>query len=205
MYIVFIAEKPFIIAENRDVLPMAYRHVPEVPADRFLRDLPYVLLRHNPSEGCICLTDDVEGTWRIFLSHFKVITAAGGIVRNEKGQMLWIYRNGFWDLPKGKTEAGEDPGPCAEREVTEECGIQKLRSGRQLITTYHTYTHHNKFFLKVTDWFEMTCSSSEKLIPQTEEGIELIRWFDPQDLREPIEGTYESLRYLLKSLESANA
>ena len=37
-----------------------------------------------------------------FLSMFKIIEAAGGIVKNEKGESLFILRRGKWDLPKGK-------------------------------------------------------------------------------------------------------
>ncbi len=37
-----------------------------------------------------------------FLSMFKIIEAAGGIVKNEKGESLFIFRRGKWDLPKGK-------------------------------------------------------------------------------------------------------
>ncbi len=37
-----------------------------------------------------------------FLSLFKIIEAAGGFVKNEKGECLFIYRRGKWDLPKGK-------------------------------------------------------------------------------------------------------
>ena len=37
-----------------------------------------------------------------FLSLFKIIEAAGGFVKNEKGESLFIFRRGKWDLPKGK-------------------------------------------------------------------------------------------------------
>ena len=37
-----------------------------------------------------------------FLSLFKIIEAAGGLVKNDKGENLFIFRRGKWDLPKGK-------------------------------------------------------------------------------------------------------
>jgi 8-oxo-dGTP pyrophosphatase MutT (NUDIX family) len=40
-----------------------------------------------------------------FLGLFKIIEAAGGIVKNEKGDILFIFRRGKWDLPKGKISA----------------------------------------------------------------------------------------------------
>ncbi|MEK9830598.1 MAG: NUDIX hydrolase, partial [Schleiferiaceae bacterium] len=38
----------------------------------------------------------------------KALTAAGGWVKNGRGEVLWIYRLGHWDLPKGKLESGEN-------------------------------------------------------------------------------------------------
>ena len=35
---------------------------------------------------------------------FKCIQAAGGLVKNDKGEYLLIFRNNQWDLPKGKRE-----------------------------------------------------------------------------------------------------
>jgi len=37
-----------------------------------------------------------------FLSLFKIIEAAGGFVKNQRGEYLFIFRRGKWDLPKGK-------------------------------------------------------------------------------------------------------
>ena len=55
-----------------------------------------------------------------FSASFKSIHAAGGLVRNIKGQYLFIFRNGKWDLPKGKIEKGEGIKSAAIREVEEE-------------------------------------------------------------------------------------
>jgi 8-oxo-dGTP pyrophosphatase MutT (NUDIX family) len=51
-----------------------------------------------------------------FKACFKVIEAGGGLVLNSKGEFLVIYRNGIWDLPKGKLEKGEDFQTAALRE-----------------------------------------------------------------------------------------
>jgi 8-oxo-dGTP pyrophosphatase MutT (NUDIX family) len=42
-----------------------------------------------------------------FFSFFKQVDAAGGLVKNEKGEYLFIHRLGYWDLPKGKID-GKD-------------------------------------------------------------------------------------------------
>ncbi|TAE62283.1 MAG: NUDIX domain-containing protein, partial [Bacteroidetes bacterium] len=44
-----------------------------------------------------------------------ILEAAGGVVTNEAGEVLWIFRRGFWDLPKGKLDAGETLEQCALR------------------------------------------------------------------------------------------
>jgi 8-oxo-dGTP pyrophosphatase MutT (NUDIX family) len=49
----------------------------------------------------------------------KRIIAAGGLVFNDRNELLMIYRRGFWDLPKGKLDPGERIEACAIREVQE--------------------------------------------------------------------------------------
>ena len=84
-----------------------------------------------------------------FGSFFKVIIAAGGLVKNEKGEYLFIHRLGFWDLPKGKIDKkdlsgkgqpDDDPSPtrrAAIREVKEETGLQKVVITKELASTWH--------------------------------------------------------------------
>ena len=45
---------------------------------------------------------------------------------NFKNEILLIYRNGVWDLPKGKIEFGESYEDAALREVAEETGVKNL-------------------------------------------------------------------------------
>src|SRR3546814_20699790 len=65
------------------------------------------------------------------------IEAAGGLVRNQQGQYLFIFRHGKWDLPKGKLEAGDTPAEGGIREVEEECGITIATLGTPLDHTWH--------------------------------------------------------------------
>src|SRR3546814_16238047 len=67
------------------------------------------------------------------------IEAAGGLVRNQQGQYLFIFRHGKWDLPKGKLEAGETPAAGGIRDVEEECGITIATLGTPLAPTWHAY------------------------------------------------------------------
>lgn len=131
---------------------------------------------------------------------FKVIEAAGGLVKNKKGEYLFIFRNGKWDLPKGKIEKGEGIKTAAIREVEEECGISKLKIVKELVSTYHTYHIEEKPILKHTYWFEMLCEDESKLIPQTEEGITDVKWLSKKDLQQVSDNTYESIKEVLKNV-----
>ena len=64
--------------------------------------------------------------------------------------------------------------------------------------TYHTYNAFGKHFLKISHWFYMTCSSGQKLMPQTEEHITEIKWVKTKDIREPIANTYPSIKDILE-------
>lgn len=68
---------------------------------------------------------------------YEPIDAGGGVVENEAGDILMIYRRGKWDLPKGKRDDGEDIAQCALREVAEETGLQQLQLGEKICDTYH--------------------------------------------------------------------
>ena len=65
-----------------------------------------------------------------FKKKLSTIVAAGGIVINKENQILFIFRKGKWDLPKGKIEKNEKIDEGAIREVTEETGIKKVKIDR---------------------------------------------------------------------------
>ena len=56
------------------------------------------------------LCDNPELTYERLRKLFTEVDAAGGLVSNESGQYLLIFRNGMWDLPKGKREKGRQGG-----------------------------------------------------------------------------------------------
>ncbi len=123
---------------------------------------------------------------------FKVIVAGGGLVMNERNEILFIYRRGKWDLPKGKIEPGEEIEICALREVMEETGIENLEILRPLSKTYHIYIE-NEFIFKETCWFLMQ-SNDISLKPQTEEGIKKAVWINRKNMAPQLKNTYESIR-----------
>jgi 8-oxo-dGTP pyrophosphatase MutT (NUDIX family) len=130
----------------------------------------------------------------LFCSAFKVIEAAGGIVKNKEGKYLFIFRNGYWDLPKGKLEKGEDIKSCAIREVEEECKISGLKIVNDLSTTYHIYElHKNKWALKITYWYEMFTNETKDPVPQVEEGILEAVWLSRNEIDKVLNNTYPSI------------
>ena len=136
--------------------------------------------------------------WRDFCSHYQLIEAAGGVVVNSKREILWILRNGKWDLPKGKVESGEKVEDAAVREVEEECSVRGINRRALLGITYHTYSYNSETILKKTYWYAMTCSSEQVLKPQLEEGITKVVWADNKKHLSCVSNTYNSIVELLK-------
>jgi 8-oxo-dGTP pyrophosphatase MutT (NUDIX family) len=114
-------------------------------------------------------------------SNYDFIDASGGLVEMNKN-FLWIFRNGCWDLPKGKLEPAEDFKTAALREVQEECGLDnQLKISKLLHVSFHTYIQNSKSILKRTHWYKMNYYGQNKLKPQKEEGIEKAQWFTFKD------------------------
>ena len=139
-----------------------------------------------------------DSSWeKDFLSLFKWVDAAGGLVKNEKGEMLFIFRLGKWDLPKGKMAGNESPEETAIREVMEETGLAEIRITGSLPSTFHIYAGKGKQILKQTRWFWMEAKSTQSLVPQTEEEISEVRWVGKEDLENVLANTYASIRQMM--------
>ena len=142
--------------------------------------------------------------YRELFSSFKPIRAAGGLLL-FKQELLLIYRNGFWDLPKGHVDENESIEDAALREVKEECGIsdciQLVDFFRQ---TCHAYLYKSDSVLKRTDWFIMKCRLKEKAVPQIEEGISECKWVPINELDRYLGQTFISIRELLVEFIEVN-
>jgi len=138
----------------------------------------------------------ITENWENFCAGYKLIKAGGGLVYNDKNQLLMIFRNGKWDLPKGKLEIGEDIEQCAIREVEEECGVSGLIITQQLQETYHTYEINGQKILKRTYWFEMQSSFKGNLVPQTKEGITAVVWVNEEGIAKKLEDSYGNIKEL---------
>jgi len=139
----------------------------------------------------------IVDNWKEFCSKFTLIKAAGGLVFNHENELLMIFRNGKWDLPKGKLEKEESVEKCAIREVKEECGIDDLQIIKQLIDTYHTYELNDLKILKRTYWFKMRTAYNGQLAPQIQEGITKANWVKRNEIAEKLENSYGNIVQLL--------
>ena len=126
-----------------------------------------------------------------------MIEAAGGLVFNKDGDILMIFRNGKWDLPKGKLEIGESVEECAIREVEEECSIYGLDITEKLLETYHTYNMDGEEVLKKTYWYKMNTDFNGELMPQIEEGITKVSWVEKDHIAEKMRNSYSNISDVL--------
>ena len=104
-----------------------------------------------------------------------------------------IKRKGFWDLPKGKIEKGENDEEGALREVEEETGLVGMIILNHLVDTFHTYEIKKEVVLKRSTWFLMKCEGRPGLTPQTEEKIELVEWCSAELLESRLPKSYATI------------
>lgn len=142
---------------------------------------------------------DLEELWARFKDNFKIVKAAGGLVKNQNNEYLFIFRLGKWDLPKGKVEKNEKHRLAALREVEEECGIGQLLLKEKITTTYHIYLSQKaKICLKPTQWYAMDYHGNEVPTPQTKEGISDVKWKNRSQIQsEVLALTFENIKLVL--------
>lgn len=141
---------------------------------------------------------DLEELKKAFFKKFILVLAAGGLVMNEKKEVLLIFRRGKWDLPKGKLDKGEKLEDCAVREVQEETGLKQVVLIAPLTITYHTYHEGAHMVLKESHWYTMKADSTQTLIPQAEENIQDIKWVDREGLAEHMKNSFPLVEEIMR-------
>ncbi len=192
MYTIFKNDTSIILTDDRNVL---------AKDDCFLwndfnkmNTLNELILK---SEAQLYLYDaDLKNMWESFKMLFKVIEASGGIVKNDHDDILFIFRHGKWDLPKGKIEIGESREIAGLREVEEECGLHKIELHSYFETTYHLYKENDEEILKISYWYRMY-SEETVLIPQIEEGITDLSWLSISEFPKVLHNTYPNIALLI--------
>jgi 8-oxo-dGTP pyrophosphatase MutT (NUDIX family) len=151
----------------------------------------------------VCPTN-LEAAFEAFKSHFHLSQTGGGLIKDKQGKVLFIYRNGFWDLPKGHLETGETIDACALREVYEETGLSELQLIGQVAISWHIYDLNNKTILKSNTWFLMHTASDQSLKLEQKEGITDAKWVSKEEIPYYLKRCYrsiaETLGTVIKSL-----
>ena len=190
---IFYKEKPIIISDKKSDLKNSLIIDPELVENLDLLKL----LTKKKINSIGVFSNEFELIINIFKKKFPVIIAAGGKVINNKSEILFIYRNKKWDLPKGKAEKNEIISETAIREVEEETGIKNLSIIKPLEKTYHIFKRDGKYYLKTTYWFEMKSDFNGKFKPQKKEGITRVEWIGIQNLSSVLPKSYANIRLLI--------
>jgi 8-oxo-dGTP pyrophosphatase MutT (NUDIX family) len=195
MYKVFVNHKTIFLTQDISNLKLGVEDILVHPHSKSALINEYQRFINNPSAQNLYLfkPNHSKQLYRDFLSMFVKVEAAGGLVVNSKGQFLFIYRYGKWDLPKGKIEPFEKKNEAALREVEEETTIGKLTILDPLIKTRHLYEEKGGKCIKVIWWYHMKTSDDNIPVPQTEEGITNAQWIDRDKLKDVMANTYLSI------------
>ncbi len=192
MYKVFVNDIPIIlstkkeIGENYSAFPIKTVKLKKIIQQIIDGELLYVNLYHEKEEKLL----------KHLLKKLRVVTAAGGMVFNEDKEILFIYRNKRWDLPKGRTEKNEGLEESAIREVMEETGVQDLEIVRFMSKTYHIFKRKDKYRLKVTHWYEMKTTFKGELVPEHSEGIKKAKWKNFAKSQKALTKSYANIKLL---------
>jgi 8-oxo-dGTP pyrophosphatase MutT (NUDIX family) len=194
MYKVFVNDKPLFltnkISKETDFQLFLLESVD-------IKQLIVKIFQNKIHQAYLYHPDEKE-IMKTLKAKIPVNKAGGGLVYNKKGEVLFIFRNGKWDLPKGGTEKGETIEDTAMREVEEETGVNLLRITNKLQKTYHVFKRNGVFKLKITHWFEMQSDFEGTPQGQLDEGIEKVVWFKPEDIPEALKNSYENIKLLFE-------
>ncbi|MGB1308045.1 MAG: NUDIX hydrolase [Oceanihabitans sp.] len=193
MYTVFVNNKPILltnIVEKENGFKCYL--LDTVNIEKVIKEL-----NNTSLEAVRLIHKSPEKLLKKFLKLLPNVVAGGGKVFNDKKEVLFIFRNGKWDLPKGKTETFETIEETALREVAEETGVAGLKIVKPLETTYHIFKRNGKYKIKITYWFEMQTSFSGKLYPQENEGITKVEWLDAKQVNNALQNSYANIKRLL--------
>ncbi len=192
MYKVFVKDVPIILSTKKNIgSQYASYSLKEVDfsnlIDKIVKgELHYVNLFHKNEKK-------LEKQLR---KKLPVVEAAGGLVYNQKKEILFIYRNSKWDLPKGGVEKKESYEAAAIREVEEETGVEGLEIENFIMKTYHIFKRNDIYKLKITYWYEMYTEFKGELMPQLDEDIKKAKWKNFEKSQKALQDSYENVKLL---------
>lgn len=192
MYKVFVNNSVIILStESRVSEEYTSINITEVDLKSIIEQLV-----KNPELKFHLYHKNEEKLFTHLLKKIPVVVAGGGKVYNKKRDILFIHRNGKWDLPKGKTEKKESIEQSALREVEEETGIRNLEITRFLQRTFHVFKRDGEYRLKLTYWFEMYSEYKGEFTPQKNEGIKKVKWKSFKKSKKALKNTYSAIKQL---------
>jgi 8-oxo-dGTP pyrophosphatase MutT (NUDIX family) len=197
MYKIYINDTALILAEE---LPGGTDAYQQLDAEDFDFRSFYRRVKGGSPGNYVLVLKDPKKSFRKMRKAFPLIKAAGGLVKNEENQYLFIFRKRKWDLPKGKLDPGERNKKAAVREVEEECGIKVTEAGERLCKTWHVYEEKGSVVFKRTAWYRMK-ARNQPLIPQLEEDITEARWIAPGDFHFVKRNTYPLVEDIISLVE----
>ncbi|MBT8260778.1 MAG: NUDIX domain-containing protein [Bacteroidia bacterium] len=192
MYKIFVGDKPIILTTkveqetNFKNYLLDTVNIGKIIAEIKKKDITSIRL----------VDADEKNILKKFLKLLPNVIAGGGKVYNDYGEILFIYRNNKWDLPKGKAEKKETIDQTALREVEEETGITGLSIVKPLERTYHIFKRNGRHRIKVTYWFEMYSKFKGELIPQEKEGITKVQWLNLEQQEIALNNSYANIKLL---------
>ena len=193
MHQVFVGDKPIVLTDKVELETNFKNYLLKtVSMAKVIRQLS----RTSLSEVRL-IDNNKDKILKKFLKKLPNVIAGGGKVYNQKGEVLFIYRNDKWDLPKGKAEKNESIEQTAIREVSEETGVTGLKITKPLNTTYHIFKRNGRYKIKITYWFEMKTNFSGKLIAEEKEGITKVKWLSAKQIDEALENSYANIKLLV--------
>lgn len=192
MYKVFIENILLHIIDEKDLIPNDAFILNEKDIELSQKPLFLMLEELKTDFKIYLVSSNPDITFSKIFENFDFVEAAGGIVEREN-LFLFIKRNGFWDIPKGKLENAEIPEIGAVREIEEECGIIKPEIKDFICFTYHTYSYKGRQTIKKTYWYSLTYSGPQKLKGQIEEGITKAKWFKKSEIEKIKKNTFGSI------------
>ena len=194
MYKVFFNQKPLILtnkiqylSDTEPLLFIKYTSVTQI----------IKALKSSKNSKVFLYHKDIDKLWKGFKKKFPIVEAAGGLVKRTDNKLLFIFRNNKWDLPKGGVEKKELIIDAAKREVKEETGVGDIIVQKKISETYHIFKKGKRFRLKKTYWFKMSTTYTGKTKPQTEEGIEKIKWVSNKNIEDILNDTFENIRIIV--------
>ena len=176
-------------------------HHLEIVADTSTNNLGAKIRKNLGIVKCVALlSSEPMTTFEQLKQEFVLVEAAGGVVQNERGELLMIELRGRWDLPKGHIEVGEEACVAALREVEEETGVvAELVDSEPLMETWHAYDTYGRWELKRTRWWQMRALGGE-LKAQDDEGIARVEWCDACGVEERLKNSYATIKRVVEAL-----